>query len=245
MNEKQRDSEPALRALILDTARNLLTTKGYHHLSMRRIAGQIGYSATSIYLHFDNRDQLVHALIDQGVDRLYERLSGVVSGEDAGERAGPQAGEHAERQAGDSQTVSSAGNRTIDRLLRLCRAYVHFGLENPEYYEIMYILHPEYMARYPADKYRKARRNLMILADALEEGMESGLFEPSDPLTAATVVWAQLHGTVSLLNSRRVDRRVDEEQLIDEACRRIIRGFHSARERPESPAVSQSVGVEQ
>ncbi|NNF04998.1 MAG: TetR/AcrR family transcriptional regulator [Rhodothermales bacterium] len=223
MNDERKSNDTDLRALILDTARHVLTSEGYHNLSMRRIAGRIGYSATSIYLHFENRDQLVHALIDQGVNMLHDALSGVA----------------------DRPESASGENATIVRLQRLCRTYIRFGLENPEYYEIMYILHPEYMARYPADKYRKARRNLMLLADTLKEGMESGLFEPSDPLRAATVVWAQLHGIVSLLNSRRVDLRVDKEALIEEACQRIIRGFFAAGERPESPAVPHDEGVEQ
>ena len=230
MRDESADSNPGLRELILDTARHLLTTEGYHHLSMRRIAGRIGYSATSIYLHFENRDQLVHALIDQGVDLLHLSLSEVLA-ESPGQ---------------------TAHHPVIDRLIRLCRAYIRFGLENPEYYEIMYILHPEYMARYPAEKYRKARRNLMVLANSLEEGMEAGLFDRSDPLRAATVVWAQLHGVVSLMNSRRVDGRVDENALTEESCRRIIQGFtgsgslgRSAGERAGSPAVPQEEGVEE
>jgi len=208
MNETHRDSEPGLREVILDTARHLLTTEGYHNLSMRKIAGKIGYSATSIYLHFENRDQLVHALIDQGVDRLHQTLIEV------------------DRRAQDESIED-----VIERLNRLCRAYVRFGLDNPEYYEIMYTLHPEYMARYPAEKYRKARRNLMIIAETLETGMQEGIFETSkNSLSVATVVWAQLHGLVSLLNSRRVDRRVDEQRLINEVCEHILRGLLTGRE---------------
>lgn len=225
MNDARRDSDTDLRKLILDTARDLLTTEGYHHLSMRRIAGRIGYSATSIYLHFENRDQLVHALIDQGVDLLHETLAGVDE-------------EPLQEAVDDAVDAPIDDDYVIDRLTRLCRAYVRFGLDNPEYYEIMYILHPEYMARYPAEKYRKARQNLMIIAETLEGGMRTGLFETSDPLRAATVVWAQLHGVVSLLNSRRIDRRVDDARLTDEVCRRVIQGF-LAGERAESRTVSR------
>ncbi len=188
-------TEPELRRHILDTARRLLTSDGYAALSMRRIAREIGYSATSIYLHYDNKDQLVHALIDEGVDVLFTRLSAV-----------PVAASPAERLAG------------------LCRAYIDFGLEVPEYYEIMYWLHTEYIERYPAEKYRKARQNLNFFAEVLKEGAASGLFDQTEPLLGATAIWCQMHGVVSLINSQRVDRKLSSEALMSEVIRRIVSG---------------------
>jgi len=66
-----------LRRLILDTARHLLVQDGYSNLSMRKIASEIDYSATSIYLYFDNKDVLLHALIDEGMKQLFEALSNI------------------------------------------------------------------------------------------------------------------------------------------------------------------------
>ena len=166
--------ENGLQRLILDTARQLLTTTGYAQLSMRNIAKTIGYSATSIYLYFENKDELVHALIDEGVDLLHERLV----------------------EANDSCATPQ------DRLLAMCRAYVTFGFERPEYYEIMYVLHPEYIKRYPAEKYRKARRNLELIGAAIE-----------------------LHGVVTLLSSERVDKRIDPDRLIEGAYQHILRSL--------------------
>jgi len=187
--------EPELRRHILDTARRLLTSDGYAALSMRRIAREIGYSATSIYLHYDNKDQLVHALIDEGVEVLYTRLSAVPVA------AGPE-----------------------ERLAALGRAYIEFGLELPEYYEIMYWLHTEYIERYPAEKYRKARQNLNFFAEALREGVAGGRFEDVEPLLGATAIWCQMHGVVSLINSQRVDRKLRSEALVNEVVRRIVQG---------------------
>jgi len=188
-------TEPELRRHILGTARRLLTSDGYAALSMRRIAREIGYSATSIYLHYDDKDQLVHALIDEGVELLYTRLS-----------------------------VVPAEVSPPDRLTRLCRAYIDFGREMPEYYEIMYWLHTEYIERYPAEKYRKARQNLNFFADVLEEGATRGLFDETEPLLGATAIWSQMHGVVSLINSQRVDRKLNPDTLVLDVIRRIVRG---------------------
>lgn len=189
-----RPPEPDLRRLILDTTRQLLTSDGYASLSMRRIARQIGYSATSIYLHYENKDQLVHALIDEGVEMLHDLL---------------------EREVVPGQPEAT--------LRALCAAYARFGLEHPEYYEIMYILHTEYIERYPAEKYRRARQNLEFFARALTEGAAQGLFDGVDPLLGSTSIWAQLHGVVNLMNGHRIDRKIPHERLLEEVIERIVR----------------------
>lgn len=187
-----------LRRRILDTARHLLVQKGYQDLSMRGIASAIGYSATSIYLHFESKDELLHALIHEGMMRLRDRLQ---------------------------ETAARHPEAPVRRLRALCRCFIEFGLDNPEYYEIMFQLRPERMERYPPEKYREARRNLDFFARALGDGVDEGIFEVDDPQVSASTIWASLHGTVSLLLADRVDARIDVETFIDTAIRRTIRGF--------------------
>ncbi|MDA0378824.1 MAG: TetR/AcrR family transcriptional regulator [Bacteroidetes bacterium] len=194
LERDQKTEEKGLRREILDTSRRLLTTVGYTRLSMRNIANEIGYSATSIYLYFESKDDLVHALIDEGVDLLHSRLA----------------------------EADQSGTSPEERLEAMCRAYVAFGMERPEYYEIMYVHHPEYIKRYPAEKYRKARRNLEIMAAAIREGMQDGIFRDVEPMLAANLAWTQLHGVVSLLSSERIDKRIDPDELINAACLHVV-----------------------
>ena len=166
---------------------------------MRKIAGSVGCSATSIYLHFENKDALTHALISEGMDRLHARLSAVGA-------PAPAA-----------------------RLEALARAYVRFGLENPEYYEVMFQLHPERMARYPAEDYRRARRNVELFGEALEAGLEDGtLASPNPPEVAAAVLWTALHGLVSLHLARRVDVKIAGDELVEAAVAQLLRGVRAA-----------------
>ena len=194
-------AEGDLRRLILDTARHLLVTDGYPSLSMRKIARQIGYSATSIYLHFQNKDALVHALIDEGMERMY---------------------------AAFLEAAATHPEHPLARLEALCRCYIQFGLDNAEYYEIMYLLHPEDMARYPAEKYRRARRSLEVIVDTLTEGAAKGLLMVTSPLLAAHTIWASLHGAVSLFFSGRMDVRVDREAFIETLIAQTIGFFMPA-----------------
>lgn len=195
-----------LRRRILDTARHLLVEEGYQALSMRKIADAIGYSATSIYLYFDDKDALLHALIHEGMMKLRGELR------DA-------AAEHPDA--------------PVQRLRALCECFVAFGLENPQYYEIMFQLRPERMERYPPEKYRAARENLDFFARALEEGVDTGIFEVEDTHVTASTVWASLHGTVSLLLADRVDVRIDADTFIDTAIRQVLQGFRTAT--PSAP----------
>ncbi len=196
--EKDGSGEQDLRRRILDTTRHLLVREGYRSLSMRRIARAIGYSATTIYLHFKDKDHLLHALIDEGMGHLYDTLQAA----EAAHPADPAV-----------------------RLEALCRAYVAFGQDNPEYYEIMFLLDTERMERYPAEKYRRARRNLDLIAATLEEGAARGLFAVDDPRVSASTAWAMLHGIVSMLLAGRLDVRIDREAFVETSIRQALAGF--------------------
>ena len=187
-----------LQRAILDTARHLLVTDGYTNMSMRKIARAIGYSATSIYLHFDSKDALVHALIAEGYRQMYEAFI-------------ETAGQHADD--------------PVRRLEALCRTYIDYGLESPEYYEIMYLLHPEQMKRFPVEKYRRARRNLELIRTTLEEGQEAGVLKVTDAKVASTTIWAALHGTVSLLLSRRLDVRIDQQTFVNGVIEQTLKSY--------------------
>lgn len=66
-----------LRIQILEATRHLLVEDGLENISMRKIASRIGCKAPSIYYYFRNKDALIHAMIEEGNDRLYEALQAV------------------------------------------------------------------------------------------------------------------------------------------------------------------------
>ncbi|HRR08879.1 MAG TPA: TetR/AcrR family transcriptional regulator [Rhodothermales bacterium] len=189
-----RTSGTNLRREILDTTRRLLIQDGYQNLSMRKIANAIGYSATSIYLYFENKDNLVHALIDEGMEKMQQLLLG----------------------------IDNLLTDPLKALRELCNRYVAFGLENPEYYEVMFQLHPARMARYPVEKYRKARKNLEVFRDVIEAGQRMSLFREGDALLKATAVWTSLHGLVSLLIAQRVDQQIAPEDLQERVFDQVV-----------------------
>jgi AcrR family transcriptional regulator len=183
----------------LAEARRILVAEGPNALSTRRIAKAVGCTATALYLYFENKEALVHALIDEGFLRLQTALDAAWDGPEG-----------------------------AARLERVARAYVDFGLANPEYYQVMFQLAPAGIETYPVEKYRRNRQGLELLGAALAQARSesapgrSGSGFSRDPdgpvdseaLVSASVLWTTLHGLVALLVSRRIDHRVPERELI-------------------------------
>ena len=64
-HRKQREKEE-MRELILDASRSIFLEKGYHQTSIRNIAEKIEYSPGTIYLYFKEKDEIFHALHEEG-----------------------------------------------------------------------------------------------------------------------------------------------------------------------------------
>ncbi|MFN1834508.1 TetR/AcrR family transcriptional regulator [Balneola sp. MJW-20] len=191
------ENDTSLRDQILETSRKLLYNQGHQSLSMRKIAGMVGVTATSIYLYFENKDHLLHTLIEESVEDLSrsmdEKLKGVTG--------------------------------TLERFKAIINSYISFARENPEKYEVIYMVRSDAMARYPKEKFRKARRCYEHLVRTIEEGAEEGLMDVDDPVLAAYSIWAQLHGIVSVVLNQRLDSRIDKQKFIQESTDHVVQGF--------------------
>lgn len=172
-----RPSDPLLKEKILEKAKNLIIEDGYAAFSMRKLGKEVNLTAPALYWYFENKDALVHALIADGMDQLFEKITQAVHAERSPERQVEQA----------------------------CRTYIAFGFENPQYYEIMFQLHTAQLQRFPVNSFRKARRNLELFAALLHHGKEQGVFRVTDPVLHANIVWTTLHGFVSLVLAQRIE----------------------------------------
>lgn len=186
-----------LKQKILDASRKMLINEGFKGLSMRKIAKEIGVSATSIYLHFENKDHLLHVLMEESIENLSVAL------------------EQAAQNCVDAR----------DKIEAVIKAYAQFALQNPSKYQIIYLVKTDEMARYPKEKFRKVRRGYDLLSSAIEEGVLQGDLEVENPLVAAYSIWAQLHGVISVIMNNRLDTRIDKEIFIESSIEHILHGF--------------------
>ena len=187
----------SLREEILKVSKDLLIDDGFTHLSMRKIAARANVTATSIYLHFENKDDLLLALIEESIQNLKQELV--------------------------AEIESSKDFET--QLEDLANAYIRFALENPKEYEIIYMVRPEEMPRFPKEKFQQIRGAYRMLARVLgSEELEDGKQSEASMIGVYTL-WAQLHGVVSVILNKRLDTRVDRHRFIRNAVEHIVQGF--------------------
>lgn len=191
------NNDQDLRKRLLQSARELLVSKGYRGFSLRQVARETGVSATSVYIYFENKDHLIHTLIEQSISELNTTL----------------------------EEVYGSLTDPVQRLEGFAEAYVQYALKHPREYQIIYLASSEEMSRYPKEKFRKARRGYEFLTDTIKEAVQQGVFDEPNPRTAAYTFWAQLHGVMSVVLSSRLDTRIDQQQFIEQAISHILHGF--------------------
>src|SRR6476660_6566466 len=98
------------RTKIMDAARELFGREGYEAVSMRRIADAIEYSPTAIYVHFKDKQDLLHQICQADFVALAQ---GVV----------------------ELQKVADP----IERIRRMGHAYIRFGVRHPNHYRLMFM----------------------------------------------------------------------------------------------------------
>lgn len=190
-----------LREDILEVSRSILVKNGFGKMSMRKIARKADVSATSIYLYFQNKDELLLALIETSIANLSAALENQLQKTD------------------DS----------IMQLEKLANAFMTFALENPQEYEIIYMVRPEEMPKFPKEKFQQIRKIYELIAGIIAEGHNAGLLKVDNPLMSAYTLWAQLHGVASVIISKRLDTRIPTSEFVDQAVDHIIQGFISQK----------------
>jgi AcrR family transcriptional regulator len=166
--ERREREKEDVRRKIFDAARELFAAEGYDRVTMRRIADVIEYSPTTIYLHFEDKEDLVRALCYEDFGRLLEAM----------QRAPVPAD-------------------PVEAIRQLGRAYAGVALDNPNHYRFMFMT--------PVGKEDKLEegnpgdRSFDHLVDAVRRALASGRFRPIEALTAAQILWMNVHGVVALL----------------------------------------------
>ncbi|KUK48838.1 MAG: Transcriptional regulator, TetR family [Actinobacteria bacterium 66_15] len=169
-----RPSNPRMAADIVEAAASLVEEHGPEGVTMRLVAERIGYSATTIYLYFKNKERL----LDETVNRAYDWFA------DALERA---------------QTADTAP----DRIRQGAHAYVEWGLTNPGMYRLMFEWGYLGDISDEAIFARRAswRRTRNVVERGVEDGCyRSDL----DSALAADTIWVGVHGLTSLAISGRM-----------------------------------------
>jgi AcrR family transcriptional regulator len=183
-----------LRRVILDAARDIFVREGYENFSMRKLAKKIEYSPGSVYLHFKNKQELFEYLVEESFARLLKTLMGLRNGKE--------------------------WQDPVEELKKGLRAYVEFGLRNPNDYRFVFMLSR------PAEKRPyKVHAAFDALRYMVKRCVEEKRLRPVAIETTAQALWAAAHGITSLLIQRPAFPWVTKKELITQVISVAVDGL--------------------
>jgi AcrR family transcriptional regulator len=85
----------------------------------------------------------------------------------------------------------------LARIRALGEAYAAFGLAHPNHYRFMFMTGSKFEK--PTEVAPPGQQSFVLLRDAVQDALAAGQLQGRDALAVAQVLWATLHGAVSLL----------------------------------------------
>ncbi|MFM7116785.1 MAG: TetR/AcrR family transcriptional regulator [Planctomycetota bacterium] len=171
VNQRDRQKRET-RERIVAAATKLLLREGPDAFSMRKLASQIGYTATAIYFHFPDRE----ALLSEVVDRQFLKF-----------------------RSSFEQAVAIAD--PIERLRAMGLAFVQFAVEHPALYHKLFLIPLDNIPKGRlVEKGNPSQDCYALLHSTVIEGLHQNRFLPQhrNSQLIAQVFFAGVHGLAAL-----------------------------------------------
>ncbi len=179
------------RQRLCDLALAAYAEHGIEGLSLRGLAAAAGCSRTTPYRYFKNKADILAAVRETQFRRL----------------------------ADENQTAARNHADPEQRLRALAQTYVSFALDNPEAYRVMFSVNQHDEQRYPelVKQIMRAQEPMMTaVAEAVNNGSAEG-----DPNNIAHILWAGLHGVISLHLSDKLHMGRQVHELVQVMIRSL------------------------
>lgn len=162
-----------LRDALVEAALTALEMDGPDALSLRGLARSAGVSATAVYRHFANKDDLMAAIATEGFEGLSQEMTQRLNQE-------PDAD-------------------ALRRLMILGEGYSSYAMSHPAHYRLMFGKRMVNKEDYP-DLARAAAGSYGMLEQAVAETVEAGQFPALPVPLLSTMAWSLIHGLATLHN---------------------------------------------
>jgi len=198
-NDHSRDE---IKEMALAAAEKIISTEGAKGLSARKVAAAIGYTVGTLYLVFDNLDDLILQLNARTLDRLHDRML-----EDQARHSDP-----------------------LERLLQLGHTYISFADEEPHRWELVFE-HRLPEGQQPPDWFREKVARMFALVEAYLQPLASNR-SSREIKQAAAALWSGVHGICILAISKQLDVAGVEsvQELTQSLMSNYLKGFTNAKE---------------
>ncbi len=168
--ERRSQQKLELRGAILTAASELFLAHGYSGFSLRAVAERVGYSPTTVYLYFENKDALLFAVVLEG----FEHFGGAL------------------------QRAYESEKDPLKRIGAIGRAYIAFGVQHPAHYRLMFMERGDFLLKQDPESQSSTIDSFGILVRAVHEAHAGGQLRAGDPMAYVYTLWAGVHGLVAL-----------------------------------------------
>lgn len=193
------DEEVAeFRGDVCRVAEVLFARHGVEGVTMRQIAAELGWSPTTAYRYFKNKEEILAAVRAAAFNRFCEVI--------------------------EEATRSSTDPRKSAR--NVGQAYLDFALENPDAYRMMFDVSQATVTGNAAltEALARARRSMVAyVAPLIDKGILRG-----ETQALGQMLWASAHGLVMLRLSGIVVDDTELRQLHEKTMSALVRGAHPA-----------------
>ncbi len=197
--ERRAREKEQLRQQILVAARKLFVNDGYENVSMRKIADQIEYSPTTIYLYFKDKADLLDSVCKETLLNLLNTL----------------------------EELKRNNTNPIETLRKSGRAYVEFGLKYPQDYKLTFVIRPQFQRGLGLDEGSVGERVFNYLRAMVSECTQQKKFRQVDVETTGQVMWSAVHGVTLLLIDFPDFPWTEKDKLIDMVIDTTIKGLQA------------------
>jgi len=200
MARRSDHSREELREMALSAAENIVMEQGYEGLSARKVATAIGYTVGTLYLVFENIDDLILNVNARTLDRLHSRMSAVQA------------------------NALDPG----DYVVTLGEVYISFADQDPHRWAMVFEHRLADEREVPAWYQEKIMRMFAMVEDGLEP--LAGRRPHSEVTQAARAIWGGVHGICILALSGTLDITGVEsvQELTRSLIRNYLVGFTAA-----------------
>ena len=164
------------RQSILATARELFLLNGFEATTIRNIAEKIEYSPSTIYQHFKDKNEIFYTIHSEAFAELVRYLN-----------------------------ASEIHKNPMDQLIALGQIYIQFALENPELYDLMFIMEaPIDFLNYLEDaNWTEGKMAFDYLKSVIANCIQQGLLKETDLESLSYLIWSTVHGLVTISIRKR------------------------------------------
>lgn len=200
MARRSDHSRDQIHEMALSATERIVREQGYQGLSARKVAGAIGYTVGTLYLVFDNLDDLILQVNGRTLDRLHARM--------------------VQEQAKQEQAK--------ERLLQLGHSYIQFACEEPHAWQMIFEHRLTGEREIPGWFQLKVARMFALVETGLEP--LAAQHSPGEIALAARALWSGVHGVCILAVSDKLDVVGVEsvQNLTDLLVGNFLKGFMSS-----------------